>query len=162
MFTMGANAQQMDQLKQREEFLQSLSNFRPKETVFEAFATGGGKDVGVLSHIDKGRTTHAAKKNDSSLALSAMKGMRRQMKMVTDKSAKLIVAGSQEAPLTKAIDPIEDALGQSDNADFGCNQLSLEVETWNAGNDEYSVLEQGSKRRISKAVTRRTNPGKRT
>jgi len=155
MFTMGANAQHMDQLKQREEFLQSLSNFRPKETVFEAFATGGGKDVGVLSHIDKGRTTHAAKKNDSSLALSAMKGMRRQMKMVTDKSAKLIVAGSQEAPLTKVMDPIEDVQGQSDNADFGCNQLSLKVDTWNAGNDEYSVLEQGSKRRISKAVRRK-------
>lgn len=80
--------------KKREEFLLAMKNFRPKETVFEAFATGGGKDVGVVSHIDKGRTTHG-KKHDSSAAMSAMKHMRRQMRMARDKGSTLIVAGSE-------------------------------------------------------------------
>jgi hypothetical protein len=40
---------------------------RPKKTVFEAFATGGGKNVGIVSHIDKGRTTTTRKKDSSAL-----------------------------------------------------------------------------------------------
>ncbi|KAL3917337.1 MAG: hypothetical protein SGILL_004761, partial [Bacillariaceae sp.] len=84
----------LENLKKRQEFLRAVSQFRPKETVFEAFATGGGKETGVLSQVDKGRTTASSKKNDSSFALSAMKNMRRQMRMARDKGETLVVAGS--------------------------------------------------------------------
>ena len=82
-------------LQQRDEFLRALSNFRPKESVFEAFATGKSKDTAVVSHIDKGRTTKN-KKNDSSVALTAMKSMRRQMHIARDKGTTLVVAGSAD------------------------------------------------------------------
>lgn len=87
----------LDNQKKRQEFLLAMSRFRPKETVFEAFATGGGKETGVGSQVDKGRTTVSTKKNDSSFALSAMKRMRRQMRMARDKGSSLVVAGSQNA-----------------------------------------------------------------
>jgi ATP-dependent RNA helicase DDX54/DBP10 len=83
-------------LQQRDEFLRALSTFRPKESVFEAFATGKSKDTAVVSHIDKGRTTKN-KKNDSSVALTAMKNMRRQMHIARDKGTTLVVAGSADA-----------------------------------------------------------------
>jgi ATP-dependent RNA helicase DDX54/DBP10 len=86
----------LDNIRKREDFLRALSNFRPKESVFEAFATGKSKDVGVVSHIDKGRTT-SKNKNDSSASLAAMKMMRRQMRMARDKGASLTVAGSANA-----------------------------------------------------------------
>jgi ATP-dependent RNA helicase DDX54/DBP10 len=86
----------IDNLRKRDEFLQAMSKFRPKETVFEAFATGKSKETGVLSQVDKGRTTSKSK-NDSSAALSAMKDMRRQMRMARDKGTTLVVAGSANA-----------------------------------------------------------------
>lgn len=87
----------LENQKKRQEFLLAMSRLRPKETVFEAFATGGGKETGVGSQVDKGRTTVSSKKNDSSFALSAMKRMRRQMRMARDKGSALVVAGSQNA-----------------------------------------------------------------
>jgi ATP-dependent RNA helicase DDX54/DBP10 len=84
-----------ENLKKREDFLRAMAGFRPKETVFEAFGTGAGKEIGVASHIDRGRTT--TKKNDSSSAMAAMKNMRRQMKMARDKGSALVVAGSVNA-----------------------------------------------------------------
>jgi len=81
----------------REEFLRAMSNFRPKETVFEAFSTGAVKEAGVVSQVDKGRTTTAKKKNDSSASLKAMKNMRRQMRMARDKGSTLVVAGTGAA-----------------------------------------------------------------
>mmetsp|Transcript_24297 Transcript_24297/g.27110 ORF Transcript_24297/g.27110 Transcript_24297/m.27110 type:complete len:962 (+) Transcript_24297:77-2962(+) len=87
----------LDNVRKRQEFLKAVSQFRPKETVFEAFATGGGKETGVLSQVDKGRTIGSSKKNDTSYALKAMKSMRRQMKMARDKGAVLVVAGSELA-----------------------------------------------------------------
>jgi ATP-dependent RNA helicase DDX54/DBP10 len=87
----------LENQKKRQEFLLAMSRLRPKETVFEAFATGGGKETGVGSQVDKGRTTLSSKKNDSSFALSAMKRMRRQMRMARDKGSALVVAGSQNA-----------------------------------------------------------------
>ena len=74
-----------------------MAGFRPKETVFEAFGTGGGKDPGVLGQVDKGRTSNATRKTDSSAALAAMKNMRRQMRIARDKGSTLIVAGSANA-----------------------------------------------------------------
>ena len=80
----------LSDLKKRQEFLVAMSNFRPKETVFEAFATGGGKDLVWNSQVDK--TT-----NGSAAALFAMKSMRRQMKMARDKGNALVIAGSKSA-----------------------------------------------------------------
>ena len=85
----------IDNVRKRQEFLKAVSQFRPKETVFEAFATGGGKETGVLSQVDKGRTIASSKKNDSSFALTAMKNMRRQVRMARDKGSALVVAGSE-------------------------------------------------------------------
>jgi ATP-dependent RNA helicase DDX54/DBP10 len=86
----------VENLRKRDEFLRAMSNFRPKETVFEAFATGGGKDMGVVSQVDKGRTS-GSKKHDSSAALTAMKHMRRQMRIAHDKGTTLVVAGTAGA-----------------------------------------------------------------
>jgi ATP-dependent RNA helicase DDX54/DBP10 len=85
-----------DNLRKRQDFLQAMSQFRPKETVFEAFATGKNKELSVVSHVDKGRTT-MNKKNDSTAALYAMKNMRRQMRIAHDKGTALVVAGSDIA-----------------------------------------------------------------
>mmetsp|Transcript_18902 Transcript_18902/g.27980 ORF Transcript_18902/g.27980 Transcript_18902/m.27980 type:complete len:884 (-) Transcript_18902:47-2698(-) len=85
----------LDIVKKREQFLRMMSNFRPKETIFEAFATGGGKKVGVVSQVDKGRTTTTSKSINNA-AFDAMKNMRRQMRMTHDKGACLFVAGTQE------------------------------------------------------------------
>lgn len=97
-------------IQRREEFLRSVAYYRPKETVFEAFATGGNKMTGVLSQVDKGRTTAASgKKHDTSFALVAMKNMRRQMKMARDKGSALVVAGSSEANAQNQDQDEEDA-----------------------------------------------------
>mmetsp|Transcript_25700 Transcript_25700/g.31659 ORF Transcript_25700/g.31659 Transcript_25700/m.31659 type:complete len:1036 (+) Transcript_25700:141-3248(+) len=88
----------MKELKQREEFLKAMSTFRPKETIFESFATGGGKSAGVVSHLDKGCTTGmTSNKKNSNNAFEAMKSMRRQMKLVNNKAEVLVVAGSDAA-----------------------------------------------------------------
>ena len=98
----------MDNVRKRQEFLQAVSQFRPKETVFEAFAMGGGRETGVQSIIDKGRTILSTKKNDTGFALSAMKNMRRQMKMARDKGAVLVIAGSELAEeATREIESIK-------------------------------------------------------
>jgi ATP-dependent RNA helicase DDX54/DBP10 len=94
--TDGSKLQSLDNLKKREEFLRAMAAFRPKETIFEAFATGGGKDIGVASQIDRGKTT-GGKKHDSSYALTAMKSMRRQMRFAHNKGETLVVAGSMNA-----------------------------------------------------------------
>jgi ATP-dependent RNA helicase DDX54/DBP10 len=94
----------IDNMKKREEFLRAMSNFRPKETIFEAFATGKGGSKDVHSQIDKGRTScnNNKKKNllgsqTSAVALSAMKDMRRQMRIARDKGSILLVAGTTSA-----------------------------------------------------------------
>lgn len=88
----------LDEMKAREEMLKAMSNFRPKETVFEAFATGSTKVTGVLSQVDKGRTMGSSgKKYDGSAAFSAMKNMRRQMALAHQKGTSLVVAGSEKA-----------------------------------------------------------------
>ena len=99
----------LENVKKRQEFLQAMAQFRPKETVFEAFATGGGKDVGVLSQVDKGRTTSGSKKHDSSFAMTAMKNMRRQMRMARDKGTSLVVAGSETALEQNEDDVVDDS-----------------------------------------------------
>ena len=105
----------LDNLKKRNEFLKVLSQFRPKETVFEAFATGGGKETGVLSQVDKGRTVASSKKHDSSYAMTSMKNMRRQMRMVRDKGTTLVVAGSEFVKNDKEVgDENEDSNGDDE------------------------------------------------
>jgi ATP-dependent RNA helicase DDX54/DBP10 len=148
MLAHGTNTYQINELRQRDEFLQSLSNFRPKETVFEAFATGGGKEIGVLSHIDKGRTTQATKKHDTSLALSAMKGMRRQMKIARGKSAALVVAGSSEEPMSESVNVVSFIPDYSGNVHDPVDEMNVEFH-------DSKETEQRSKRRISKALRKK-------
>jgi ATP-dependent RNA helicase DDX54/DBP10 len=112
----------LENLRQRDEFLRALSNFRPKESVFEAFATGKSKDTAVVSHIDKGRTTKN-KKNDSSVALTAMKNMRRQMLVARDKGASLVVAGSNDALALNGELEADMNDSNQDNQDNDCNDV---------------------------------------
>ena len=93
----------MNDLQKRQEFLRAMSNFRPKETVFEAFATGGQKDMIYSSQVDKNKSGSAA-------ALVAMKNMRRQMKMARNKGSALVVAGSSVAQELNG-DVVEDDKG---------------------------------------------------
>ena len=127
----------------REEFLRAMANFRPKETVFEAFATGGGKDVGIVSHVDKGRTTANKKHETSSAALAAMKNMRRQMRMARDKGSSLVVAGSSIA--------LADA---SDNR--GCDSLAYVGQHDSVESSAIPNVDVNhDKRRVTKAERRR-------
>ena len=136
----GAGLSNLDNLKKREEFLQAMSNFRPKETVFEAFATGSGKDTGIVSHVDKGRTT-SKQKNDSSRSLSAMKDMRRQMRMARDKGSSLVVAGS---------DAVKDEDAPSDQKET----VDFQRGAFSSISVQLAPSAQG-KRRLSKAERKR-------
>lgn len=109
------NLHSLDNFKDCEQLLEEIAAFRPKETVFEAFATGVGKDVGVASQVDRGRTTNT-KKSSSAVALTAMRNMRRQMKTVRNKGAALVVAGSSTAQkINEDSDGSEDAVGVGEN-----------------------------------------------
>lgn len=110
----------LDNHKKREDFLRDISSFRPKETVFEAFATGGGKDIGVKSQIDKGRTSKN-KRYDSSTALKAMKEMRRQMRITRNKGSALVVAGSETAMALNGL--AENTLVDGNNDDSDDDEL---------------------------------------
>lgn len=135
----------LDNVKKRQEFLQAMARFRPKETVFEAFATGGGKDSGVLSQVDKGRTTSGTKKYDSSFALTAMKRMRRQMRMARDKGSALVVAGSNNA-LEQNDELVQELPGASDTEDAAPKGSLLESLVSSA-----PVNSKVQKRRLTKA-----------
>lgn len=148
----------LENIRKRQEFLQAVSQFRPKETIFEAFATGGGKETGVLSQVDKGRTIASSKKNDSSFALSAMKNMRRQMRMARDKGSALVVAGSSlidenghtEERNTHDVD---------NDSDSDADGASSDDEKGNTGNGATSLTVSmplhDSRKRLSKAERRR-------
>ena len=99
----------LDEMKKRDDFLRAMSSFRPKETIFEAFATGKEKGAGVVSQVDRGRTDLLGKKSDSkAAALGAMKSMRRQMKMARDKGNTLVVAGSHRSLTLNGEEVLED------------------------------------------------------
>lgn len=87
----------LDDMKQREDMLKAMANFRPKETVFEAFATGGTRIASVLGQVDKANTTGGGKRYDPSAAFTAMKSMRRQMALAQQKGTSMVVAGSDKA-----------------------------------------------------------------
>ena len=139
----------LENIRKRQEFLEAMAQFRPKETVFEAFATGGGKDTGVLSQVDKGRTTASAKRHDSSFALTAMKNMRRQMRMARDKGSALVVAGSANA--LEAND--EGGMEREEMNESGDDCGSLTENNNRSSLKAKPVVE--SKRRLSKAERRR-------
>lgn len=145
----------MESIKQRQQFLQAVSEFRPKETVLEAFATGGGKETGVLSQVDKGRTTASTKKNDSSFALTAMKNMRRQLRIARDKGVALLVAGSSLSEEANA--PSQDQAEQA----RGPHDRTSNKEERNEKNGTFlrvtsmAPAVNHSKRRVTKAERRR-------
>lgn len=148
--------------KERHDFLRAVSNYRPKETVFETNKTNGSN---VVSQVDKGRTTAAhIKTADSSLV--AMQHMRRQMRMVRDRD--LVVAGTQD---NASGEPVErDDASVEGQTDLAKNDHSME----STNNDTTpnstvsSLLRQShsvpiidGKRRLSKAERKRLkkNPG---
>lgn len=146
-------------IQKREDFLRSLSQFRPKESVFEAFATGGvGKQTGVMSQVDKGRTTlsESKKKNDSNTALTAMKNMRRQMRMVRDKAC--VVAGSETALTDENDHEQQDNDGGAENSDSKQAASSMKQEGSHIVNLDSAALGSAlieGKRRMSKAERKR-------
>ena len=148
----------MDNVRKREEFLRAMSNFRPKETVFEAFATGGGKDVGIVSHIDKGRTTKN-KKHDSSGALTAMKSMRRQMRIARDKGTALVVAGSANALELNGDEVADSEAHDKIDQEDGDELTSTKLQPVALANPAHLSLQpeksMEGKRRMSKAERRR-------
>ena len=140
----------MTDLQKRQEFLRAMSNFRPKETVFEAFATGGQKDLIYSSQVDK-------HKNGSAAALVAMKNMRRQMKMARDKGSSLVVAGSSMAQeLNGDVVVVEDqgevSSGMFDDGGDGNDDVAEQDIDKTAGTSPATQLPiVESKRRLSKA-----------
>ena len=147
----------LDQLKQREDFLRAMSNFRPKETIFESFATGGGKTIGVVSHLDKGSTISGinTNKKNSSAAYDAMKNMRRQMKLAHNKGVSLVVAGSDAAMVVNGEcdnreenDPSHDGGGGKVNDGGKANVSPSQLQKQN----KVVITE---KRRLSKAERKR-------
>lgn len=83
----------IEDIRNRGEFLHAISKYRPKETVFEAFTTGGNRDTGTFSCSGSGRMGASGSKPESGTPLEAVKGMRRQMKISRDRGASLVVAG---------------------------------------------------------------------
>lgn len=132
----GADSTNIEAFKEREKFLKAVSNYRPKETVFEAFHTGGGKDIGVMSILDHGRTS-STKKNTASAAMSAMQNMRRQMRIAHDKGSSLVVAGSN----------ILDSQSHRDEPD-SASKDEVERDTKDAvkGNDQKPIKVNNAKR----------------
>ena len=110
----------MIDLQKRQDFLRAMANFRPKETVFEAFATGGQKDMIYNSQVDKCA-------NGSAAAIHAMKSMRRQMKIARDKGSALVIAGSKSA---------QELNGEMDEAELDQAELDKSAEIQYLGNHE--------------------------
>ena len=126
----------MSDLQKRQDFLRAMANFRPKETVFEAFATGGQKDFIYNSQVDKCAS-------GSAQALAAMKNMRRQMKIARDKGSSLVIAGSKSAMELNGELADEEGIGGEEPNNFeqeGGPQPAAKVKSAPAG-----------KRRLSKA-----------
>jgi ATP-dependent RNA helicase DDX54/DBP10 len=143
----------LDNLRKRNEFLKALSQFRPKETVFEAFATGGGKETGILGQVDKGRTVSSSKKHDSSFAMTSMKNMRRQMRMVRDKGTTLVVAGSEIAQDDKGPgDENDTSNGDDETTNHPMDEEGSETNSKRAKPTPPAIQ---SKARMSKAERRR-------
>ena len=83
--------------QKRDEFLQAMATFRPKETIFESQAGNTSKGV-YSSQVDKSsKSQYTDKQSRLENALIAMKGMRRQMKLARSKGESMVVAGSQAA-----------------------------------------------------------------
>jgi len=152
----------MNNFKDCENLLEQISAFRPKETVFEAFATGAAKDTGVGSQVDKGRTT-STRKGNSAVALNAMKNMRRQMKAVRNKGEALVVAGSSTA---NRINDKKDADNDSVTNDNNTDTEAEGNETTASKHEVSSAVEVPVIRRpqqfLSKAERRRQTKAKKS
>jgi ATP-dependent RNA helicase DDX54/DBP10 len=145
--------QSLSNFQDCENLLQEIAAFRPKETVFEAFATGVGKD-GVASQVDRGRTTNT-KKGSSAAALTAMKNMRRQMKTVRNKGTVLVVAGSATA--LKLNDKEEPTVMEANDASRASSEASGKSSNDNIAENGDDVAPKIRKPKIflSKAERRR-------
>jgi ATP-dependent RNA helicase DDX54/DBP10 len=145
----------LGELKQREEMLRAMSNYRPKETVFEAFAQGGGKTVGILGQVDKGRTTAngSSKKYDASAAFTSMKAMRRQMALAHQKGKSLIVAGSDKALVMNG--ELDEPTIDSEEIDINSLDMISSLQKNSQPGSNTKKVEVVEKRRLSKAERKR-------
>jgi len=152
--------EKLNELKKRDDFLRAMNNFRPKETIFEAFATGKEKAGGVHSQVDRGRTDLLGKRADNKqAAFGAMKSMRRQMKMARDKGSALVVAGSRNALALNGEEAGEDTMVSSaGNAiEVGVDEMAVKAGTLTkktiSASSAPAIPE--TKRRLSKAERKR-------
>eukprot|EP00563_Minutocellus_polymorphus_P000607 CAMPEP_0181040024 /NCGR_PEP_ID=MMETSP1070-20121207/10817_1 /TAXON_ID=265543 /ORGANISM="Minutocellus polymorphus, Strain NH13" /LENGTH=1021 /DNA_ID=CAMNT_0023117985 /DNA_START=35 /DNA_END=3100 /DNA_ORIENTATION=- len=146
--------EKLNELKKRDDFLRAMNNFRPKETIFEAFATGKEKAGGVHSQVDRGRTDLLGKKADNKqAAFGAMKSMRRQMKMARDKGSTLVVAGSRNALALNGEEAVEDVMGVRGNEIKVDLASGISTKKTVLGDPAPAVPE--TKRRLSKAERKR-------
>lgn len=146
----------LNEMKQREVMLRAMSNFRPKETVFEAFATGGGKATGILGQVDKGRTTAggSSKKYDASAAYTSMKNMRRQMALAHQKGTSLVVAGSDKALVMNG-ELEESAIKSAAEDEIDSLEMLSSMNTKASPGKKSKTVEVIEKRRLSKAERKR-------
>lgn len=141
-----AAKKKISDLQKRQDFLSAMANFRPKETVFEAFATGGQKDMIYNSQVDKSAKGNAA-------ALVAMKSMRRQMKIARDKGSALVIAGSKSAQELNG-DEVVDSV-EADNIENDGKPLLGEDDALLSQSESQVVVNTEGKRRLSKAERKR-------
>jgi len=136
----------MSDLEKRQDFLRAMANFRPKETVFEAFANGGQKDMIYSGQVDKCAKGSAA-------ALVAMKSMRRQMKIARDKGSSLVIAGTKSAQAMNGDEVELDEVVDDDEAADGSNDMLQEKKesTTAMPPTKPSPVIVEDKRRLSKA-----------
>jgi ATP-dependent RNA helicase DDX54/DBP10 len=87
--------------EKRDEFLKAMSSFRPKETIFESqIGSAGSKKGPYSSQVDKSKSSSNSEKHVRlEGALTAMKDMRRQMKLARSKGEAMVVAGTDAAEL---------------------------------------------------------------
>ena len=139
----------LSDLQKRQEFLRAMANFRPKETVFEAFATGGGNNMIFSSQMDK----CSSRRNDaSSAALIAMKSMRRQMKMARDKGKAYVIAGSKSAQVLNG-DAVEDE--EDSIVEEGVESYTLDE------NEEDVAVKYSKERTLATEIVSANTEGKR-
>lgn len=139
-----AAKKKISDLQKRQDFLSAMANFRPKETVFEAFATGGQKDMIYNSQVDKSAKGNAA-------ALVAMKSMRRQMKIARDKGSALVIAGSKSAQELNGDEVVDSVEVDNIENDGKLHPLPSAI----SQSESQVVVNTEGKRRLSKAERKR-------
>ena len=174
-----------DLAHQREIFLRAIHNHRPIETVFEAFSRkggiSGGGGGGVMSQIDKGRTTPSLNKVGSILSesaslaggggkvsgagtasknsktLMAVKQMRRQMKIFRNGKAQFVAGSGGNNSTATAATTTKD--GTTEDMDIDVDENNTITQRVNSVASMNTNVTSKGGRRISKAERRKAKKG---